>query len=200
MTQVFHRSLLSFTPLWEKSIDQTVTGNNRMTHDQWILFINSLVGETLTVKDVLVQYRQHGMNAIGYSPDREARTNVLGTLSVNARRWMGKSKDYQAKRAYLIAFMERMAAGAASRAAIIESIQRDPPKGKSSLLDQELEYYTNYEKYQRQRLSVYTVPEKLKALRTILLLYLAETSASYRRFGSRGVKDSVLDLLYGAMS
>jgi len=99
MTQVFERSALSFAPLRAKSIDHC-TGTGVMTHDQWILFINSLMGKVVTAPDVLVKYRQHGQNAIGYNKNLELRSNLAGTFQINASRWMGKPEAYRRKRAY----------------------------------------------------------------------------------------------------
>jgi glycosyltransferase involved in cell wall biosynthesis len=195
MTRVFKQSLLSFAPLRDMSIDHTV-GTGVMTHDQWILFINSLMGKVVTVKDVLVHYRQHGQNVFGYNADQDPRSNLTGTLRINVSRWLGKPDAYRAKRAYVIALMGRMAAGARSRAAIIESLKQNSPEDKLALLEQSFAYYKQYEKYNEERLSIYTTESKRERLSKVLSLYLAR---SYQAFGSRGLMDSGLDVLYGVM-
>jgi glycosyltransferase involved in cell wall biosynthesis len=196
MTQIFKRSMLLFAPLREISIDHCI-GTGVMTHDQWILFINSLMGNVVTVKDVLVHYRQHGQNIFGYNPDRIPRSNMAGTVRINASRWMGKPEAYSEKRAYLMTMMDRMAAGARSRAAIVELLKRDSPQDKLALLEEDIAYYKNYEKYNAERLSIYTTRSKVKRLNKVLSLYFAR---SYQTFGRRGVMDSGLDLLYGVMN
>ena len=108
-----------------------------MTHDQWTLFINSLMGKVVTVKDALIYYRQHGQNVFGYNPDPYPRSNIAGTFLINASRWMGKAEAYSAKRAYLMTMMDRMGAGARSRAAIIEALRQSSPKDKLALLDED---------------------------------------------------------------
>lgn len=195
MTQVFKQSLLSFAPLRDISIDHTV-GTGVMTHDQWMLFINSLMGKVVTVKDVLVHYRQHGQNVFGYNADQGPRSNLTGTLRINASRWMGKPEAYRAKRTYLMTLMTRMAAGARSRAAVIESLKRESPEDKLALLEHNFAYYKQFEKYNQDRLSIYTTGSKRKRLSKLLSLYLAQ---SYQAFGSRGLMDSGLDVLYGVM-
>jgi len=195
MTQVFKRSMLSFAPLREISVDHCV-GTGRMTHDQWTLFINSLMGKVVTVKDALIYYRQHGQNVFGYNPDPYPRSNIAGTFRINASRWMGKAEAYSAKRAYLMTMMDRMGAGARSRAAIIEALRQSAPKDKLALLDEDFAYYQQIGKYNDERLSIYTTRGKLKRLNKVLSLYLGR---SYQAFGRRGLMDSSLDLLYGVM-
>jgi hypothetical protein len=109
---------------------------------------------------------------------------------------MGKAEAYSAKRAYLMTMMDRMGAGARSRAAIIESLRQSAPKDKLALLDEDFAYYQQIGKYNDERLSIYTTRGKLKRLNKVLSLYLAR---SYQAFGRRGLMDSSLDLLYGVM-
>ncbi len=196
MTQVFQRSMLSYELLRAISIDHT-TGTNVMTHDEWILFINSLMGKVVTVKNVLAHYRQHSKNVFGYNPDRISRSYIGGTMLINASRWIGKPEAYNEKRVFLITMMKRMAAAARARAAIIELLKRDSPGDKHALLDEEMAYYNNYEKYNAERLSIYKSANKLERLNKTLNLHFAR---AYQTFGKRGVMDSGLDLLYGVMN
>jgi glycosyltransferase involved in cell wall biosynthesis len=196
MSQIFKRSLLAFEPQRQMSIDHT-RGTNLMTHDQWILFLGSLLGVVVTVKDVLVLYRQHGQNAFGYNPDRyPQRSNLAGTLQINALRWLGKHGAYEEKRAYLMTMLGRMAAGARSRAAIIESLRSASPQEKLPRLAEDFLYYKQCEKYYQERLSIYRAEGKRERLKKLLSLYFHR---SYQAFGSRGVMDSGLDVLYGIL-
>ena len=194
-TQIFHRSLLEYTRLHGRSIDHN-HGNIEMGHDQWAGFVNSLMGKTLTVKDILAHYRQHGRNTFGYRPDRSTKTDLRAMLQINAGRLLGSAKPYREKRDYLIALMDRKATGAGSRAAIIQLLKAEAAHDNLSRLEEELKYYKTYENYYRERLSVYAKPGKLKALKKAASLYLDD---SYKNFESRGLKDSVVDLLYGVM-
>ena len=115
MTQIFKRSMLSYAPLRELSVDHC-TGTNVMSHDQWSLFINLLVGNVVSISDVLVHYRQHDQNIFGYNPDRFPRSKMAGTLRIAASRWIGKPQPFLEKRNYLMTVMHRMAAGARTRA------------------------------------------------------------------------------------
>jgi glycosyltransferase involved in cell wall biosynthesis len=196
MTQVFKRSVLSsFATLRVISVDHC-TGTGVMTHDQWILFINSLMGKVVTAPDILVHYRQHGQNAIGYK-NLELRSNLAGTFQINASRWMGKPEAYRKKRAYLMEWADRMAAGARSRAAIIDSLKRVSPTEKLALLEEDFAYYKQFERYSEDRLFVYTTSSKLERLNKVLSMY---SRRSYQARGLRGVMDSALDVLYGVMA
>ena len=82
LNQVFHRSLVEFFDLWELSRDH-FHANERMAHDQFVFFLSSLLGETVTINDVLLHYRQHGNNAVGFlaQPTTAALRNRSGGLS-----------------------------------------------------------------------------------------------------------------------
>jgi hypothetical protein len=90
----------------------------------------------------------------------------------------------------------RMAAGARSRAAIIDSLKRVSPNEKLGRLEEDFAYYKQFEKYSEDRLFIYATSSKLERLNKVLSLYF---NRSYPARGSRGVRDSALDVLYGAM-
>ena len=66
---------------------------------------------------------------------------------------------------------DRMAAGARSRAAIIESLKRVSPPEKLALLEEDLAYYKQFERYSEDRLFVYTTSSKLERLNKVLSMY-----------------------------
>jgi glycosyltransferase involved in cell wall biosynthesis len=197
MTQIFDRFLLSLAPLREISIDHTL-GHGHLTHDQWIMFIGSLTGRVVTVKDVLVHYRQHDQNTLGFGTVVRGaeRSYVGGTLQIVSSRWLGKAEAYRAKRTYLMTMIDRFRLGARSRAAIIEAIKRSPEKEKFGLLDESLAYYKQYERYSEKRMGIYTAASRLGRLHNLLSLYFTR---SYQHLGGRGIWDSGLDVLYGVM-
>jgi hypothetical protein len=49
---------LSVDPYWPEE---------QLAHDQWYLFLASVLGTTVQVSEPLVRYRQHGANAFGWS-------------------------------------------------------------------------------------------------------------------------------------
>jgi glycosyltransferase involved in cell wall biosynthesis len=66
-TEVFRRSILEFSDLWETSLDhKDLTAP--MAHDQWVFFIASVFGSIVYIDEPLAAYRQHGSNLYGYRP------------------------------------------------------------------------------------------------------------------------------------
>lgn len=64
-TQVFRRSLPFLPNLWIGSVDHCRT-SERMAHDQWFLFLSSVLGSVAYIKEPLARYRQHDSNAMGW--------------------------------------------------------------------------------------------------------------------------------------
>lgn len=108
-TQTFRRDLLAFHDLWEYSIDASIPGPRdlwelnaqgnmaaqeetaapevpangsaeRMTHDQWFLFLASVFGWIRWIRTPLADYRQHGRNTYGVFS--------VETLGERARLWL----------------------------------------------------------------------------------------------------------------
>ena len=60
----FRRELLALWRYWERSADKSV-GGQRAAHDQWVLFLGTVLGVTLHLPEPLTLYRQHDRNAVG---------------------------------------------------------------------------------------------------------------------------------------
>ena len=67
LNQVFHKSLVEFFDLWDLSEDHFYP-DQRMAHDEFASFLAALLGQIMTIKDVLLYYRQHGNNTVGFVP------------------------------------------------------------------------------------------------------------------------------------
>jgi glycosyltransferase involved in cell wall biosynthesis len=65
-TQVFRRSILELSDLWEMSLDYKDL-RERLAHDQWVFFISSVFGSVVYRDQALVSYRQHGCNLTGWA-------------------------------------------------------------------------------------------------------------------------------------
>jgi glycosyltransferase involved in cell wall biosynthesis len=63
-TEVFRRSILEFSDLWEISLDYNDSAVP-MAHDQWVFFIASVFGTIAYINEALASYRQHGANLYG---------------------------------------------------------------------------------------------------------------------------------------
>ena len=64
-TQVFRRDLSRFAALHAASQDSYWPAE-RLAHDQWHLFLASVLGSVVRVAKPLAQYRQHGNNTFGW--------------------------------------------------------------------------------------------------------------------------------------
>ena len=69
-TEVFHRSILSFSDLWPRSLDYNDPAFP-MAHDQWVFFIASVFGRVVYLDRPLAAYRQHGANLFGFGTIRD---------------------------------------------------------------------------------------------------------------------------------
>jgi hypothetical protein len=76
-TQVFRRQLLSFSYLWDSSIDHNLI-TERMAHDQWYFFLALVIGFVKYDLEPLALYRQHDSNASG--PELETKNAVSKIL------------------------------------------------------------------------------------------------------------------------
>jgi glycosyltransferase involved in cell wall biosynthesis len=63
-SMVFRRTLLDVVPDDRRGID-FITGNGRLSHDRWILYLANMLGCTQQIAATLVDYRQHDSNLFG---------------------------------------------------------------------------------------------------------------------------------------
>ena len=193
-TLVFHRSLMEFTDLWESSIDHN-QDSGQMAHDQWIYFLSSVLGRTITIREALSYYRQHGSNAVGFIVPKSFPL-VRETLFLNCSRLLGGGA-VRDKREAIVWKLRRRLDAAHARRAIVEKILARLEKDRAEQLAPKLQYYRDYPEYLAARLAAYrsgSHAERLGAMLSTVRL------GQYGRHGKRGAKDAVLDILYGVMS
>ena len=64
LLQLFRADLRQYDHLWDSSVDH-VWGKEILAHDQWYIFLASLLGKLEFVDQPLLGYRQHGDNTYG---------------------------------------------------------------------------------------------------------------------------------------
>ena len=64
LLQAFRADLRQYDHLWDSSVDH-VWGKEILAHDQWYIFLASLLGKLEFVDQPLLGYRQHGDNTYG---------------------------------------------------------------------------------------------------------------------------------------
>ena len=63
----FRRDLLTAVPPNLRGADY-ISGNKKLSHDRWIVFLANMLGRTRLISRSLVDYRQHGNNLFGANP------------------------------------------------------------------------------------------------------------------------------------
>jgi glycosyltransferase involved in cell wall biosynthesis len=193
LTQVFHRSILEFSDLWKSS--RSHFDGQRMPHDQWIRFLSSLLGQTLSINEVLIHYRQHEKNASGDQGWGSAGDRVKQKMIVvDLARSLVDGDFKKKKRRDLIASLENMVATASVRATIAQKVAaRVGAEGAGQALSK-VQFYQDYTQYQAARLSAYQSTQRGQRLEATLSLL---RKGQYRAQGLRGARDAVFDVLYG---
>jgi glycosyltransferase involved in cell wall biosynthesis len=82
-SMVFNRRLLDIVSPDLRGIDY-ITGNRKLAHDRWILFLANLTGCTTEIAEPLADYRQHGSNLFGSAEGglRKARVRVTAESDI----------------------------------------------------------------------------------------------------------------------
>lgn len=194
LTQVFHRSLLEFFDLWDLSEDH-FNANTKMAHDQWISFLCTLFDDIVSIDDVLLYYRQHQTNTIGWRVDEPSKI-IRNTLKTNLSRFHNGT-DLKEKRESIIWILQHRVSAAAARRQITQKIIPRVAEDKKSLLLQKHQYYCDYFEYQTRRLATYISPSRSERLRAMLSI---ARQGLYQRRGKRGGREVMVDLVYGVLS
>ena len=193
LNQVFHRSLVEFFDLWEFSEDH-FHSDQRMAHDQFVFFLSSLLGQTLTIKDVLLYYRQHGNNAVGFVPAKNhggIARSLLGAFKNIRNRESGAIK-----RKYVLERLRRRFVAATARQTMTEKIASRLPESRAQELLPKLQYYQNNVQYLTARLRAYEPPTRARRAAAMLS---ALGKGWYKDAGGAGARDVGADLLYGVL-
>jgi hypothetical protein len=185
---------MEFTGLWDLSVDHN-QDSGQMAHDQWIYFLSSVLGRTITIREVLSYYRQHGSNAVGFVlPKSFPLVREMLFLNWNRLRGGGAVKN---KREAIVWSLRRRLEAAHARRIIVEKILARLDKDRAEQLAPKLQYYRDYPEYLAARLAAYRSASQVERLRAMVSTVRL---GQYGRHGKRGAKDAVLDILYGVMS
>jgi glycosyltransferase involved in cell wall biosynthesis len=193
LNQVFHSSLLEFFDLWELSKDHFHT-NERMAHDQFVFFLSSLLGQTVTIKDVLLYYRQHGNNVVGFIAAADH-----GGIARSLLRTLDRVRDRDAganKRKYVLGTLRGRTSAAIARQTMTEKIMSRLPEDRARELLPKLQYYQNYVRYLSARLLAYERPSRAQRAAAMLSTV---GKGLYKDAGRTGARDVGADLLYGVL-
>jgi glycosyltransferase involved in cell wall biosynthesis len=191
LNQVFHRSLVEFFDLWELSKDH-FHANEKMAHDQFVFFLSSLLGQTVTIKNVLLYYRQHGNNVVGFIAAADH-----GGVGRSLLRTLDRVRDRDAganKRKYVLGTLRGRTSAAIARQTMTEKVISRLPENRAQELLPKLRYYENHVRYLSARLLAYEGPSRAQRAAAMLS---ALGKGWYKDAGGTGARDIGADLLYG---
>lgn len=81
LVQIFRSRLREFDDLWDMSLNHMVDPLDIMCHDQWYFFLAEALGRVDFLDEPLLEYRQHGANAVSAKQIRPAvETRLLARL------------------------------------------------------------------------------------------------------------------------
>jgi len=198
ITEVFRRSLLSFSDLWSDSIDH-FSPSQPMAHDQWIYFLAHAFGAAEYFPAPLVSYRQHDENLCGAQTIKTGHMliNGLKNLGVLGAR-IGRGRDYARKREVLADHWEGLSLGARSREALLEAIvTRSRERADLAPPIQMIRCYQQLHDYYSARFRIFTAANRMTRLSEVLSLC---RRGLYWRHGVRGLRDGMIDLIYGVLA
>lgn len=195
LTQVFSREYLKFWHGWKYSIDHTAP-SRQMSHDQWTYFLATLFDDTQNIPDVLLLYRQHGNNLYGYKSG-SGNFDVIGNIRNSANQLAGRRSAFDQKRDYLRNMMLDRLAGCDARIRVANEFTNDTFLSKRKEMLKSLERYRYYSHYLKTRLDLFQAGPTLMKLNKLLAIHM---KGLYCKFGLRGLKDSILDMIYGVFA
>lgn len=88
-TMTFRRDLLKFSEYWYMSLDRdkaTDESDVPAAHDQWILFLASVMGKIVYLNDPLVRYRLHGKNSMGLRTSRHQFREIVASFRFSGKK------------------------------------------------------------------------------------------------------------------
>jgi glycosyltransferase involved in cell wall biosynthesis len=190
-SQIFHRSLLKYSNLWDLSFDYL--GNDKMGHDNWVAFLSSLLGSTLVIDDVLVYHRRHSQNVVVVFHPITA-VNITRNLGAILSRFYCRGVEFQNKREEMICGIQRSVKAAKARQRVIEHVLPRISEEQACSLRDHLQYYWDFEHYQSQRLIAYLPQSRLERLQAA---FRTCRQGLYQAQGRQGAREAIADLVYG---
>ena len=174
-SQVFRRSLLRYSHLHDQSVD-VYCPSEVMPHDQWFLFLASVLGTAAYLPERLAQYRQHRANSSGWLPSRPL---AYAFHSVTHARYYARSASAAVEnRLSLLAHMRQHSAGT-----------------EADRISSAVEHYLSVQRYAELRNRLYESKSLRRRVQSIVSLVKAR--AYTHRRANFGLSNLVLDMCVG---
>ena len=82
-TQLMRRNLCSYNAFWKLSSDQN-DPKQHLAHDQYYMFLSSVLGRISYIQEPLADYRQHGKNLFGVKDTSEKGSSMHQRLAIKS--------------------------------------------------------------------------------------------------------------------
>jgi hypothetical protein len=165
-TQVFRRSLSRFSPLHAASMDPHWPAE-RLAHDQWQLFLASVLGSIVRIAEPLARYRQHGQNIFGWRDDH----------------WLETAPGHVLR-------AENFVAAARNRAELLRGMPVDLDPPEAARVQAGIAFYENLCRRLDERMAMYSsaaLSKRARAFRALLRQRAYSSAAGPARFGWKGL-------------
>jgi glycosyltransferase involved in cell wall biosynthesis len=193
LNQVFHKSIVEFFDLWDISEDHFYS-DERMAHDEFAAFLAALLGNIETINEVLLYYRQHGNNTVGFVP--LINHGGVGRALLRAFSNILDRNEGVKKRKFVLGQLRRRFVAATARELMAEKVVSRLPESRAREVLPKLQYYQNYARYLAARLLAYERPSRAQRAAAMLS---AVGKGRYKNAGRTGAREAWGDLLYGVM-
>lgn len=174
-TQVIRRSLLDHNHLQQRSLDMFEL-HEEMPHDQWYLFLASVLGKVRYIASPLASYRLHGDNVSGWLPAKPLAYALHCIAHANF---------------YVRSSHKAML----NRIELLQALQFDLPL-RAEHLSPVLEHYAHVTRYVKRRLDLYS--ERSFMVRVKLLIRMIRDKTYSDPTVKFGRGSLTLDALIGA--
>ncbi len=173
--QVIRRSLLAHTGLHAESLDM-FSLDEPMPHDQWFLFLATVLGKVACLAEPLASYRQHDRNTSGWLPAKP-----LAFVLHNV--------------AYASYYVRASHNALQNRIGLLQKLKAAAPASEAGKIDAVIAYYTHVSSYVQRRLDLYTEKSLRVRLRLLLSMARGRTYSDAKVRFDRG--SMLLDTLIG---
>jgi glycosyltransferase involved in cell wall biosynthesis len=184
-TQVFRRAIAHISEAWPASVDFYVDFHP-MAHDQWSMFLCSILGRIVYLDGRLVQYRIHTSNTEGWA------THPVGILERMRYRLEDRTRVY-----------ERLRRASLHRAAVLRQLPSDIPKIWQERAHAGAERWQALAKSYEARQRIYDSPNPIARAKALVRLVRDDgyNGKGFWSFGSKGLlKDAILGAAFGPLT
>lgn len=169
-TMLFRSDLLKMQPCWADSHDKDEPGT-KAAHDQWFYFLASALGKVAYLDRKLVQYRQHGANAVGL-------------WHIGHKSWPTAIKNAARRQLAALRRLGRMHSLILQRIITLQAANAALPS-RGAAIKRAIAYYQNIERILSAKQAIYTATGITAVLRAFIKARDLEKMLADRRWAAK---------------